>query len=164
MSDDFRRSVTDALARIAGIAGQAVDCVVARPDVATASADVVADICRVWAALRRVLAPPASTLLVFESALAGWKVAYVLKKQGWTLRNALVGPLAVDSSMNAIGFFFVSNHRYHFDADVIRLRYGKNPGDVVLPGVGGIVERFITATCPIDGRLLELFVHEPSFA
>lgn len=161
----FKRSATDALTRIATIADRTVACVVARPRTDVVSAEVVADICRIWTALRRVLLPSAATLLVFEDepgrparvASLRWRTAFALQWQGWTLRNVLVGPAATGDPACAFGFSFVSQLDYSFDLFGLRSKYGKNPGDVVLPGVDTIVDRFVMAARAEDGRLLELF-------
>lgn len=165
LPDDFRRSLAEALAQIASAADCSVDCVVVRTEIEGVVSEVVADMCLLLKELRRVLTPAATVLLVFQDsarrsgaiAALRWQIATALQGQGWTLRNVLVGPATVGSSVNAAGFFFVSRPRYHFDVDALRLKYGKNPGDVVVRGSDSIVDRFITAARPADGRLMELF-------
>ncbi|MGW4527726.1 hypothetical protein [Amycolatopsis sp. NPDC004378] len=164
--------MTDALTLLTTMADHTVDCVVARPDPRQASTDIVAGICRVWAALRRVVTPAAATLLVLGDrqwrhgglAPLRWRVAAALQGQGWTVRNALIGPAVAGDSSNALGFMLVARPYYHFDIAAVRRKYGRNPGDVIHSGVDSIVDRFVTAARPVGGCVVELLERDPSAA
>lgn len=168
MTGCFTRSVASAIERIALVVDHGVDCVVARPEIVEDTADAAAGICLVWSALRRILKPTGSALLLFgdsptqygSNAALAWRTAFALQEHGWMIRNALIGPAMVGSDRSGVGFIVVSQTRYHFDAEAVRRSYGKNPGDVVLPGPDCVVDRFIRAACPRGGRVIEVFERE----
>lgn len=171
LSYGFDRSLAVALQQISSFADHSLTCAVAVPGTEGAPVnDVIAGIRCVWQALRRVLRPDGATLLVFHNQCRGgsvqelaWRVAFALQNDRWILRNALIGSAVSREAVDGIAFLFVSQVRYHFDADAVRAKYGRNPGDVVLTSGDSVVDRFLSAIQPHSHLVANIFrVGEPA--
>jgi hypothetical protein len=155
---------------LAHVPERSVDCVVALPG--PADLDAVAGL---FVGLRRVLVDSGVVWLNFvdDQGCGGtaWRTAFVLQREGWILRNAVIWLHTKGSGYSTL-LLLVKQRSYWFDLDAIREPQrtprlvggrGKNPGDVWLVsadcGAGLPVEiamRCIAAGCPPGGVVLGL--------
>ncbi|NBH07736.1 hypothetical protein [Amycolatopsis sp. SID8362] len=151
---------TAAIETLGKLPRASVDCAIAEPDLEQLQTEaVVTGISAVWRALHGVLRPAGTAWLIASDrcdsgSLTGlpWRVAFAVQREGWLLRNAVV------AERRSVGLVFlcVRQPRYFFELEPLR-ESGVRPGDVVLPGSRGLVERCVLAGCPAGGDVLNLF-------
>jgi hypothetical protein len=167
------RRIGDTLSQVAD---QSVDCVVASPG----SGDL-GSMDGVFAQLRRVLVDSGVVWLDLadDRGCGGpvgtaWRTAFVLQREGWILRNAVIWHDRRQLGGYGTLLLLVKQQSYWFDLDPIRepkrtrrlaSGRGKNPGDVwsvaSTDGAGGlsveVAMRCVAAGCPPAGVVLDPF-------